>query len=198
MKSLAKVTGITLGVSRYCELATYGVATRARDLHQIRKVMNKKSAVGAAIVGGAVVGTAILGSLFNPASGSTREWYSRLEKPSFNPPDAVFAPVWTALYVAIALSGHRVWCSAGGRERTKTLALWSAQITLNAAWSPLFFGAKKPVLALGDLLLLVPAVGLYASAARKVDKPAAWLMSPYLAWITFATLLNAEIVRLND
>ena len=78
------------------------------------------------------------------------------------------------------------------------LALWATQLTFNGAWSPLFFGAKKPTLALGDIGLMLAAIATYTAAARKVDKPAAWLMSPYLAWVAFATVLNAEIVRLNE
>ena len=140
----------------------------------------------------------MLGGLFNPGRGATREWYGALEKPSFNPPDFVFAPVWTTLYVLIAISGYRVWASDAGRERTRALALWGAQLTLNAAWSPLFFGAKKPALALADIVGMLVAIASYTAVARKVDKPAAWLMSPYLAWVAFAALLNAEIVRLND
>lgn len=159
---------------------------------------NRKRVVGAAIFGGAVAGVAILGGLFNPGRGATREWYAQLDKPSFNPPDVVFAPVWTVLYVLIAISGYRVWMSEGGPERSRALALWAAQLTLNGIWSPLFFGAKKPALALGDILLMLAAIAAYTAAARKVDKTAAWLMSPYLAWVAFATLLNAAIVRLND
>ena len=139
----------------------------------------------------------MLGGLFTPGRGETREWYDALEKPSFNPPDFIFAPVWTTLYVLIAISGYRVWSSDAGRERTHALALWGAQLTLNAAWSPLFFGAKKPALALADLLMMLATIASYTAAARKVDKPAAWLMSPYLAWVAFAALLNEEIVRLN-
>lgn len=156
-----------------------------------------KRALGAAIFGGLVSAGAILGGLFNPGRGATREWYSELEKPSFNPPDVVFGPVWTALYVLIAISGYRVWFSGAGPQRTRALALWATQWALNAAWSPLFFGAKKPALALSDIVLMLAAIAAYAVAARKVDKPAAWLMSPYLAWVAFAAVLNAEIVRLN-
>ena len=159
---------------------------------------NKKRAVGVAIFGGAVAGIALLGSLFNPGRGATREWYRQLEKPSFNPPDLVFAPVWSTLYVLIAISGYRVWLSDDGRERSRALALWFAQLALNGAWSPLFFGAKKPVLALGDILLMLAAITAYSQAAHKVDRPAAWLMSPYLAWVAFATLLNAAVVHLDD
>jgi benzodiazapine receptor len=162
-----------------------------------RSMTTRKLAVGAAIFGGAVAGTALVGGLFNPTRGGTRDWYRELEKPPFNPPDAVFGPVWTLLYVLIAVSGYRVWASDAGRDRTRALALWGVQLVLNAAWSPLFFGAKRPALALADILLMLAAIAAYTAAARKVDKPAAWLMSPYLAWVAFATLLNAEIVRRN-
>lgn len=160
--------------------------------------MDKKRVWGAAIFGGVVAGAAVLGGLFNPGRGTTRQWYDDLEKPAFNPPDVVFGPVWTTLYVLIAISGYRVWFSGPGRERTRALALWGAQLALNAAWSPLFFGAKRPELALGDIVLMLVAIASYSAAAWKVDKPAAWLMSPYLAWVAFAAILNAEIVRLND
>lgn len=137
---------------------------------------NKKRAIGAAIFGGAVAGVAVLGGLFNPQRGGTRDWYQELEKPSFNPPDVVFAPVWTVLYGLIAISGFRVWSSDPGRERARALAAWGAQLAMNAGWSPLFFGAKKPALALGDIVLMFAAIAAYIAAARKVDKPAAWLM----------------------
>ncbi len=159
--------------------------------------MNRKHVLGAAIFGGAVAGVAMLGGFFNPGRGTTRQWYSELEKPSFNPPDAVFAPVWTTLYVLMAISGYRVWSSRAGGERTRALALWGAQLTLNAAWSPLFFGAKKPALAFADIVLMLTAIASYCASARKVDRPAAWMMAPYLAWVAFASILNAEIVRLN-
>ena len=161
-------------------------------------MMNKRRVIGAALFGGAVAGVAMVGGLFNPGRGATREWYEQLAKPPFNPPDVVFAPVWTALYVLIAISGYRVWFSDTGPERSRALALWFAQLALNGAWSLLFFGAKKPVLALGDILLMFAAITFYIVAALKVDRPAAWLMSPYLAWVAFATVLNMEIVRLNE
>ena len=158
----------------------------------------KKLAVGAVLFGGAVAGAAVLGGLFNPGRGATRDWYRELEKPPFNPPDAVFAPVWTTLYALIALSGLRVWSRDAGRERSRALTLWGAQLTLNSGWSPLFFGAKKPAFALADIVLMLAAIAAYTAATSRVDKPAAWLMSPYLAWVAFATVLNAEIVRLNE
>ena len=151
----------------------------------------------AALFGGSVAAVAAAGSIFNPGRSDTRQWYDALEKPSFNPPDFVFAPVWTVLYVLIAVSGARVWRSAPGDARTAALRWWAAQLLLNGAWSPLFFGAKRPAIALADIVLMLVAIGAYVHTARRVDRTAAWLMAPYLAWVAFATILNGEIVRLN-
>jgi benzodiazapine receptor len=150
-----------------------------------------------ALCGTAVAATAALGGLFNPGRGTTRAWYSALEKPSFNPPDEIFAPVWTTLYVLIAISGARIASAPPSDERTRAMRWWSAQLALNAAWSPLFFGAKMPAAALADIVLMLAAIAASIAASRKVDTKAAWMMAPYLAWVAFATILNAEIVRLN-
>lgn len=150
-----------------------------------------------ALCGTAVAAAATLGGFFNPGRGATREWYRALEKPSFTPPDELFAPVWTALYVMIAISGARVASAAPSAERARALRWWSAQLALNAAWSPLFFGAKMPAAALANIVLMLAAIATYTAASRKVDTKAAWMMAPYLAWVSFATALNAEIVRLN-
>ena len=150
-----------------------------------------------AICGGAVAAAATLGAFFNPGRGATREWYAELPKPAFTPPDEIFAPVWTALYVLIAISGARVATAPRGAARTRALRLWSTQLALNAAWSPLFFGAKMPGVALADIVLMLAAIASYTAASRRVDAKAAWMMTPYLAWVSFATVLNAEIVRLG-
>lgn len=147
--------------------------------------------------GGAVAAAAAFGGMFNPGRGGTREWYSTLEKPPFNPPAAVFGPVWTILYILMAVSAWRVWSSSDSPHRTLALRLWVLQLAINAVWSPLFFGAKRPGLALIDILMLLPAIVAYIVVSRKVDRPAAWMMLPYLAWVSFATLLNEEIFRLN-
>jgi tryptophan-rich sensory protein len=124
------------------------------------------------------------------------------------PPDATIGIIWTALYGAMAVSAWRVAREAGrrpdgptqkvsSRYRRRALALWLAQLGLNAAWSPIFFGARRPRLALLDVAAQVPLVAAYVGFARRVDRAAAWLMVPTLAWLGFATLLNAEIVRRN-
>lgn len=151
----------------------------------------------AAIFGGTVTLVAAGGALFNPSRGATRAWYDALEKPSFTPPDAIFGPVWTLLYGMIAVSGARIWLKEPGPARTSALTAWFGQLMLNAAWSPLFFGARRPGLALVDITLMLVAIAVYIRQAHRVDKPAAWLMTPYVAWVSFATLLNAAIVQLN-
>jgi translocator protein len=144
----------------------------------------------AVLIAGAVVATAFFGSQFTP-SGSTGAWYATLDKPPFTPPSAAFPIAWTILYVLMAVSAYRV-----SHDR-RAISLWAAQLALNAAWSPLFFGLRSPRLALAVIVVLLVMIALYTRAAARVDRPAAWMMAPYLAWVAFATLLNAEIARRN-
>ena len=125
-------------------------------------------------------------------------WYNvELEKPPFQPPREVFAPVWTALYALMTGSVARIYEARPSRERTRALTLWGAQIVLNAGWPAIFFGARRPKLALAELGVLLATIGAYLHEARKVDRRAAAMMMPYLGWTAFATLLNEEIVRRN-
>ena len=158
---------------------------------------SKQKIAGILAFGGAVAGAALVGSIFTPARGETRRWYNSLKKAPFNPPNAVFAPVWTMLYVLIAASGYRVSRAEPHEASTACVRLWGAQMILNGVWSPLFFGLKRPGLALLDQVALLPTILAYIRAASRLDKPAALLMWPYAAWVTFATALNAEIVRRN-
>jgi tryptophan-rich sensory protein len=144
-----------------------------------------------------VVAAAVLGSRFSPAEPTTRRWFRRLDKPPFQPPDAAFGPVWTVLYTSIAVSGWRVWCRPSGPERSRALALWAAQLAANAAWTPAFFGARRPKLALGVLGAQLSSAAAYAATAARVDRPAAAMVVPYLGWSGFAGVLNTEIVRRN-
>lgn len=116
-----------------------------------------------------------------------------MRKPSFQPPPWVFGPVWTALYGTIAYSGWRIWRAEKSPERTRALALWFAQLGLNAAWTPLFFGAHRPRAAFADIVALDATATAYAAAAAKVDPRAAKVVVPYLAWLAFATALNGSI-----
>jgi benzodiazapine receptor len=105
--------------------------------------------------------------------------------------------VWSLLYPSIAWSGYRTFRAQPSPARTRALAFWGAQLGLNAAWSPLFFGLHQPKASLVDSALLLAAATNYTRHAGKVDKAAAIAMWPYLGWLTFATVLNADIVRRN-
>ncbi len=157
-----------------------------------------KSVLAALGFGALCAGAAALGTLTMRGKGRPdRRWFRTLDKPVFQPPNRVFGPVWSVLYAAIAYSGWRVWRSAPSQQRTKALGLWGAQLALNSAWTPLFFGARKPALALADLAALDVAAGTYAASAAKLDRGAAIAVAPYLGWIAFATALNTAIVVKN-
>lgn len=162
-------------------------------------VMTKKqqSLLALAGFGLVTVGVAWYGSRFSRDS-QRDAWYQDLEKPSFTPPDAAFPVVWTALYALIAFSGWRIWNASPSRDRDKALRLWIEQLAENAQWSKLFFGQHRPRLALGDILALEQSILGYIRVARKVDRAAAGAFIPYAAWVAFATVLNAEIARLNS
>lgn len=131
-------------------------------------------------------------------ASSTRDWYPTLAKPSFNPPSWLFGPVWTALYVMIGVSGFLTWRATPRDPRwRRAMIAFAVQLALNAAWSPAFFGLRSP---LAGLLVIVPLLAMIVVTIAwqwRVSRPAAALMLPYLAWVAFATLLNASIVALN-
>lgn len=161
-------------------------------------VSRSRSALAALAFGALSYGVSAVGSLVMKKRGPIeRVWYRALPKPSFQPPSWIFGPVWTALYGAIAYSGYRIWRAPKSPERTRALALWGAQLALNGAWTPIFFGAQKPRIALVDIIALDAAATAYAAAAAQVDKRAAAVVSPYLAWLAFATTLNGSIVAKN-
>ncbi|RZJ30819.1 MAG: tryptophan-rich sensory protein [Flavobacterium sp.] len=130
---------------------------------------------------------------------SVNTWFVTLKKPSFNPPPEVFAPVWSFLYVLMGIAGGLVW----GRidyERDavkKALLFFAIQLGLNGLWSLLFFGLKNPLLALIEIVLLWLMIYETWFKFKKIDKTAGWLFIPYIAWVTFATFLNASIWWLN-
>jgi translocator protein len=123
-------------------------------------------------------------------------WYAGLEQPAWNPPDWLFAPVWTTLYVLIGVATWLTW-RAGGRAARPALTLFGVQVVLNAGWSVVFFGLEQVGWALVVIVALwVVIAGMIVTYARW-SRTAAWLLAPYLAWVTFATALNAAILRLN-
>ncbi|MEP6658170.1 MAG: TspO/MBR family protein [Betaproteobacteria bacterium] len=124
-------------------------------------------------------------------------WYRALQKPAFNPPDWVFAPVWTLLYLMIAVAGWRVWRSHGLAGARAGMATYATQLALNLAWSFLFFGGHMIGIALAEIVLLLAAIGVNAVLFWRVDRVAGGLLLPYAAWVAFAGVLNFALWRLN-
>jgi benzodiazapine receptor len=124
-------------------------------------------------------------------------WYAALAKPSFNPPSWVFGPVWTTLYVLMAVAAWRVSLAPAGAARRQALVWFFIQLALNCAWSPVFFGLERPVLALGVIVALLIALALTIVHFLRVDRLAGWMLVPYIVWVAFATVLNGAIVALN-
>jgi len=121
-------------------------------------------------------------------------WYAALNKPSFNPPNWVFAPVWSTLYVMIGVAGWLVW----QRDwRSRTMVAWVAQLGLNFIWTPVFFGLHAPAAALAVITALLIVILAFMVRGWSRDRAAALLFVPYAAWVAFASLLNAAIVYLN-
>jgi len=139
----------------------------------------------ALVLGGGLV----LGFLTAPGG-----WYAGISKPAFNPPAWFFGPVWTVLYVLIAVAGWRVW----QRDHLGwAMKVWWAQLVLNFLWTPVFFGAHQIGLALVVILLMLAAILAFIAAAWRLDRVAAWLFVPYAAWVAFASVLNGSIWALN-
>lgn len=137
-------------------------------------------------------GVAALGTRFMPDA-----WYAALAKPAWNPPNWIFAPVWTLLYTLMAVAAWLVWRGGEGPVRRRALALYGAQLILNAAWTPLFFGLHRPDLAAIEILVLWVAIVATIVAFARISRVAAWLLAPYLLWVSFATALTFTIWRLN-
>ncbi len=123
-------------------------------------------------------------------------WYAGLVKPALNPPAWIFGPVWAGLYILMGIALWIVW-NSGSPERKKGLWLFTAQLALNAIWTPVFFGARSAGSAVAILVLLWAAVVLAILVFRKVSRPAAWLLAPYILWVSFALYLNFSIWALN-
>ena len=135
---------------------------------------------------------AIIGGWFTPG-----EWYAQLQKPSWNPPPWVFGPVWTVLYAMMAVAAWLVWRRGGFAAHRTALSLFLLQLLFNALWSPLFFGLHWPGLALLDLVLLWLSLLAALVAFWRAQTLAGVLLVPYLAWVTFAGVLNLALWRLN-
>jgi tryptophan-rich sensory protein len=141
---------------------------------------------------GVTFAAAWAGSRFMPGA-----WYAALAKPAWNPPNAIFAPVWSVLYGLMAVAAWLVWRRAGFSGAGAALSLFAVQLILNALWSYLFFGRHQPGLAFGDIVVLWVAILSVVLLFWRVDRVAGALLLPYLAWVGFAAYLNFTLWRLN-
>jgi translocator protein len=129
-------------------------------------------------------------------SSAINGWYSTLAKPSFNPPNYLFGPVWTALYLLMGIACYLVWKSNHSNKK-QALQIYAVQLLLNFLWSFLFFYFKNPALAFIDIILMLIAIAICIKYFYPINKIAAWLLAPYLLWVAFATVLNFSIWQLN-
>jgi len=136
-----------------------------------------------------------LGSLLTTPSIKT--WYVNINKPSFNPPNWLFGPVWTVLFILIGISFYEVWVLNFGTKKTLAISIFALNLILNLLWSLLFFYLKTPLLALVDLIALWIAILINIFVFYGISKPAGILLIPYLLWVSFAGVLNYYIYVLN-
>ncbi len=162
---------------------------------------NRRDAMALLLSVGSAVAAGGIGAIFT--SEAIPAWYAAIEKPAWNPPPWLFGPVWTFLYVTMGFSAWLVWRSGRGRtvtveQRSRTaLLVYAVQLGANAAWSPVFFGAKRIDLALAVIALLLVLIVATIRRFYQVRRLAGLLLVPYLTWVTFATILNATIWQLN-
>jgi len=135
------------------------------------------------------------GSLFT--SKSVNSWYLTLKKPSFNPPNWIFAPVWTFLFILMGLSFYLIWRKGYSREKRSAFFVYFIQLFLNLLWSLFFFGLKNPFLGLLDIVLLLIFILINIYLFYRISKVSAYLLLPYLLWVSFASILNFSIFILN-
>lgn len=140
-------------------------------------------------------GAAFIGGLFT--SASVDGWYRTLLKPAWSPPSWIFGPVWTLLYLAMAIAAWLVWRRRLFSNVSTALSLFAVQLVLNAAWSAFFFGLQSPLLAFVNIVLLWGAILATMIAFARVAKISGWLFAPYILWVTFAAALNFAIWRMN-
>ncbi|HDR73965.1 MAG TPA: tryptophan-rich sensory protein [Methanoculleus sp.] len=138
----------------------------------------------------------ILGAVFTQTGPGS--WYAQLVKPEISPPSFVFAPAWTTLYILMGIALYLVWMEGTDRPDVRgALAIFGVQLVLNFLWSFLFFGLESPLLGLIDIAVLWLAIVATIAAFVRVNRTAAYLLIPYLLWVSFATYLNYSILVLN-
>jgi translocator protein len=151
----------------------------------------------AALVGWLALCFGVASGSFIFAARSIPTWYPALAKPPLTPPSQAFGPVWTVLYALMAVSAWIVWKTRPSPCRTRGLRLFLIQLALNLLWNWIFFGAHQVLTAFVDLIALWAAILLIILTFRKMSHTAAWLLAPYLVWVTFAGYLNLAIWKLN-
>ena len=149
-----------------------------------------------------IIGAAIclaVGTLSGIATASSvGSWYATLNKPSFNPPNWIFGPVWTLLYILMGVAAGLVWDKGWDDRKVRLgLGVFIVQLLLNALWSVFFFGMQNPALALADIIILLGTLVMLTLYFQRLRKWAGLLMLPYVMWVSFATALNLAIVILN-
>lgn len=158
------------------------------------KLMPKRDWLALAFFLALTFGAAFLGSFFT--STSVDSWYRELAKPTWTPPGWIFGPVWTLLYLAMAIAAWLVWRRAASNA-SMALVLFGIQLVLNTAWSALFFGLQNPGLAFVNIVLLWSAIVGTMIAFWRIAAVAGWLFLPYIIWVSFATALNFAIWQMN-
>jgi tryptophan-rich sensory protein len=136
--------------------------------------------------------TASSGALFRPG-----DWYEHLNKPWWRPPNWLFGPAWSVLYLMNSFAGWYVWSAAEPDQVPRILTVYGISLVFNAAWSGIFFGLRRMDLALVELIGLWASIALMIFMFRPISETAAWLLVPYLAWVSFAGVLNFTMWRLN-
>ncbi len=150
---------------------------------------------GLAVFIGVCFAVAAVGSALTLPSIKT--WYATLNKPTWNPPSWVFGPVWSALYLMMAVAGWMVWRERGFNAALVPMLLFALQLALNCAWSGLFFALRRPWLAFADIVLLWCAIVATMISFARVSPLAGLLLVPYLLWTSFAGVLNVSIAKMN-
>ena len=130
-------------------------------------------------------------------SSSVDTWYQTLNKPAFNPPDWLFAPVWTSLYIMMAIAAWRVWRRIGLKTGWMAFTVFFTQLGLNLVWSFLFFGLNRIDLALLEIIILLTVIIFNAILFWRIERLAGLLFAPYVAWVFYASLLNFSLLMMN-
>ncbi|MFH1715650.1 MAG: TspO/MBR family protein [Elusimicrobiota bacterium] len=151
----------------------------------IKLILSVLLCQGAGVVGGFITAKTV------------KTWYVTLNKPSFNPPDWVFGPVWTFLYLCMGVSLYLVWKESDNNVINKAVIVFLIQLVLNSLWSILFFGVRSPFLALIDIIFLLIGIALCIILFYNISKLAGYLMMPYFLWVCFAAVLNTSLWLMN-